>query len=111
MKADDLIDMIGDADDSLIAEAKADRNNMSLRERKVPKWVYWTAAAACLCIVAVISVMKLFPGDNGAKSTVTLAQAADLMQGITPRKSDAGKKDAYSSEVSDFAVRLYRTCD
>lgn len=112
MKADDLIDMIGDADDSLIAEAKADRNNKSLRERKVPKWIYWTAAAACLCIVAVISALKLFPGDNGANSGVTLAKAGDLMQGITPRKAAAGKKaDAYSSEVSDFAVRLYRTCD
>ncbi|MBP5652432.1 MAG: serpin family protein [Lachnospiraceae bacterium] len=111
MKADDLIDMIGDADDSLIAEAKADRDNKNLPGRKVPRWVYWTAVAASLCIIAFISAMKLFPG-NDTRTGVTLAKAADLMQGITPGKTVSGKKAAaYSSEVTDFAVRLYRTCD
>ena len=58
MKADDLIDMIGDVDDSLIAEAKADQGNKRIKKREIPRWLYWTAAA-CLCIAAVISVMKL----------------------------------------------------
>ena len=112
MKADDLIDMIGDVDDSLIAEAKADQGNKRIKKREIPRWLYWTAAAACLCIVAFISAMKLFPGDNGTKPGVKLVEAADLMQGITPGKAVTGKKaDAYSKEVSDFAVKLYRTCD
>ncbi|MBR5967081.1 MAG: serpin family protein [Lachnospiraceae bacterium] len=112
MKADDLIDLIGDVDDSLVAEAKADQGKIRMKKRAVPRWIYWTAAAACLCLVAFVSAMKLFPHDNGTKTGVVLAEAADLMQGITPGKSEMGKKaDAYSREVSDFAVRLYRTCD
>lgn len=46
MTANDLLDMIGNVNDSIIEEAK---------ERKkpaVPAWTRWVAAAACLCLVA-----------------------------------------------------------
>ncbi len=45
MKANDLLDMIGNTDDSIIEEAK---------KRKKPvisRWTKWAAAAACLCLV------------------------------------------------------------
>ena len=46
MKANDLLDMIGNTDDSIIEEAK---------KRKKPvisRWTKWVAVAACLCLVA-----------------------------------------------------------
>ena len=46
MKAYDLLDMIGNVDDRIIAEAKE-------RERpSMPRWAKWTVAAACLLLVA-----------------------------------------------------------
>ena len=45
MKANDLLDMIGNADDRVILEA---------RKRKRPAltgWTRWVTVAACLCVV------------------------------------------------------------
>ena len=44
MKANDLLDMIGNVDDSIIEEAKQ-------KKKALPKWTKWLAAAACLCLV------------------------------------------------------------
>lgn len=45
MKANDLLDMIGNTDDSMIEEAKK-------RKRPViSRWAKWVAAAACLCLI------------------------------------------------------------
>ena len=47
MKANDLLDLIGNADDNLITEAKVQKKT------KKNAWVKWCAMAACLCLVAV----------------------------------------------------------
>ncbi len=45
MKANDLLDMIGNVDDNIIEEAKQKKKAI------MPKWTKWLATAACLCIV------------------------------------------------------------
>ena len=66
MKANDLLDMIGNADDSIIEEAK---------KRKKPvmaRWIRWVAAAACLALVVAVGIpyisdvigKKAGPGQN-----------------------------------------------
>lgn len=45
MKANDLLDMIGNTDDSIIEEAKKRKKPVILR------WTKWVAVAACLCLV------------------------------------------------------------
>ena len=45
MKANDLLDMIGNVDDNIIEEAKQKKKAI------VPKWTKWIATAACLCLV------------------------------------------------------------
>ena len=50
MKSNDLIDIIGDADDEHIRDAK------SAKKKEMPRWAKWSSAiAACLC-VAVTSI-------------------------------------------------------
>ncbi|MBE5861664.1 MAG: hypothetical protein E7295_02300 [Lachnospiraceae bacterium] len=48
MKSNDLLDMIGNVDDGLIAEAKNGKRS------PIARWAKWVAAAACLCLVAGI---------------------------------------------------------
>lgn len=57
MKANDLLDMIGNADDSIIAEAK------KRKRPAIPRWSKWVAVAACLCLVAVGSINTLLRFD------------------------------------------------
>lgn len=45
MKANDLLDLIGNADDKMIAEAK------TTRKSRKNTWVKWSAMVACLCLV------------------------------------------------------------
>ena len=45
MKANDLLDLIGDVDDGIIEEAE------KRKRPAVSRWARWTAAAACLCVV------------------------------------------------------------
>ncbi len=64
MKADDLIDMIGNADDRMIEEAKKRKRPVILR------WTKWVAAAACLCLVvgglfAITRPSGTTPGISG----------------------------------------------
>lgn len=76
MEADDLLDLIGEADDSMIAEAKTYRKN------KKNNWIKWTAAAACLCL-AVSAVFAIAGkkadnaviSENAAKKELILAHA------------------------------------
>ena len=66
MKANDLLDMIGNADDGIIEEAK---------KRKKPvmaRWTRWVAVAACLALVVAVGIpyisdvigRKAGPGQN-----------------------------------------------
>ena len=45
MKANNLLDMIGDVDDNIIEEAK------QRKKAAVPRWTKWIATAACLCLI------------------------------------------------------------
>jgi hypothetical protein len=45
MKANNLLDIIGNVDDSIIEEAK------QRKKAVVPRWIKWIATAACLCLV------------------------------------------------------------
>ena len=45
MKANDLLDMIGNVDDNIIEEAKQKKKAI------LSRWTKWLATAACLCLV------------------------------------------------------------
>ncbi len=45
MKANDLLDMIGNVDDNIIEEAK------QKKKAALPRWTRWLATAACLCLI------------------------------------------------------------
>ena len=53
MKANDLLDMIGNTDDSIIEEAKR------RKKTEIPKWTKWAAVAACLCLAVGFAVPRL----------------------------------------------------
>ena len=50
MNANDLLDMIGNADDAMIEDAE------KRGKRAAPRWMKYAAAAACLCVAAVCAV-------------------------------------------------------
>lgn len=60
MKADELMMLLGDTDDSLVAEGEK-------QGKRKKRWVGWAAAAACLCLIAVGAFMLR---DNSGVDTV-----------------------------------------
>lgn len=66
MKANDLLDMIGNADDGIIEEAKKRKKPV------VARWTKWIAVAACLALVVAVGIpyisdvigRKAGPGQN-----------------------------------------------
>ena len=119
MKSDELLDMIGEVDDSLIAEAKNEneitdiRDIQSTKKRRMPSWAQFAAMAAGLCLIAVLSwVISLSgkkteePGDG-----VRLVAAADLMDGVEAGNvTVTSTVKAYSEDVYDYSARLFKTC-
>lgn len=70
MKAEDLLDMIGNTDDSIIEEAKK-------RKRPVISgWTKWVAAAACLCLVVGGLFVITRPGGTTPDISGELPQIA-----------------------------------
>lgn len=70
MKADDLLDMIGNTDDSIIEEAKK-------RKRPVLSgWTKWVAAAACLCLAVGGLFVITRPGGTTPDISGELPQIA-----------------------------------
>ena len=61
MKSEELLVLLSDADDTMIAEAKEDH------KRKKP-WLRWGALAACLCLITV-GVIRL-RGDHVPEATI-----------------------------------------
>ncbi|MBQ7160706.1 MAG: hypothetical protein IJR90_03260 [Clostridia bacterium] len=53
MKANNLLDMIGNVDDSIIEEAK------KRKKTTISKWAKWGSIAACLCLAVGIAVPRL----------------------------------------------------
>ena len=72
MKAVDLLELLGEADERLIAEAG------TVQRRKWNLIVKWAAAAACLCLIAVSAIM--LPGRMSKKHP----------QDLTSRLADMG---------------------
>ena len=61
MKANDLLDLIGNVDDGIVVEAE------KRKRPAVSRWARWTAAAACLCAVIVGGVLLFVrTGGNAA---------------------------------------------
>lgn len=65
MKANDLLDLIGNADDNLITEAKVQKKT------KKNAWVKWCAMAACLCLVAV-GAIGLYNSSNDSADQISV---------------------------------------
>lgn len=53
MKANDLLDMIGETDDSIIEEAKQRKKLFA------PRWSKWATIAACLCLVVAVAIPSI----------------------------------------------------
>lgn len=87
MKANDLLDILGDADDGMIAEAKA------MKKNKVPVWAKWCAAAACLCI-AVLSIIlpKLNAETDPAALVNQLAELGINAEAVSSPRFTAGRE-------------------
>ena len=69
MKANDLLDMIGNTDDGIIEEAK------KRKRPAVARWTKWVAVAACVCLAIGIAV------SHNSPSVVTDNNYADTAQG------------------------------
>lgn len=65
MKSHELLDVIGEAQDSYLLDAKAPK------KKSTPVWVKWTAMAACIAIViAFPMVWNLFNHSGGSTGTL-----------------------------------------
>ena len=90
MKANDLLDMIGNVDDNMIADAK--------RQKKPARrtWTRWAAAAACLCLAAggvLIHTKLLNKNENHVRTWTESYTAADYFK-------YAGNGNGSSTEMS-----------
>ena len=77
MKANDLLDLIGNADDKMIAEAK------TTRKSRKNTWIKWGAMAACLCLVVVgiVTIPNLTDNAQDYAETVTYNNAQYVICG------------------------------
>ena len=97
MKADELLDMIGNTDDKMIAEAK-----ITKKSRK-NTWVKWGAMAACLCLVAIGSIVTISNRNN--PSNVDLPQSDTGNETSQYNQTDIGHKvPQYNLSASDIAA-------
>ena len=119
MKSDELLDMIGDVDDKLIAEAENAneitdiRDIQNAKKKRMPGWAKYAAMAAGLCLIAALSWIISLSGKKTDVSGdgVRLVAAADLMDGIEAGKVTATSSvKAYSEDVYDYSARLFKTC-
>ena len=60
MKTNDLLDIIGEANDEFIHDAKANQKPKTVR---FPNWAKWSSAIAA-CLVLVVSIFSIFPYEN-----------------------------------------------
>jgi len=63
MKSHELLELIGEAQDGYVLDAK------TCSKRNVPRWAKWTAAAACLCLIAGLVLPNLLQGRPGSAVT------------------------------------------
>lgn len=104
MKADDLLDLIGNTDDKMIAEAK------TTKKSKINTWVKWGAMAACLCLMAIGSIVALSnrnnPSNIGPSQTDTGNETSQYNQ------TDIGHQmPPYNLSASDVAALFPAAAD
>ena len=96
MKADDLLDMIGDADDSVIEEARKKKKTAA------PGWIRWAAAAACLCLAA--GALIHFAGAPGRGGNRVMPWDGSYTAADYFRYSDGEEGKAEEKSIADHAV-------
>ena len=90
MKADDLIDIIGNTDDRIIEEAKKIKRPVQSR------WTIWAAAAACICLTAgglfaITLRSKTTPGISENLPQITIPKSENLPQITIPKYESGGQ--------------------
>lgn len=100
MKANELLDMIGNADDSIIEEAKRKKKTM------VPRWTKWVAAAACFCLVSVgsFNTLQRFDYFQGAGCS---AMPGTIVDGSYYYKVDHSGVWRYSDGKTEKVLSTY----
>lgn len=100
MTARKLFEMIGDADAELIADASGENI-----KKKHPAWLRWSAAAACVCILAAGALgIFLHPAVSGAGYT----PGGSWPEGVDPKMASIAVYPA-TEKVQDVADATLRT--
>ena len=97
MKANDLLDMIGNVDDSIVAEAKKSRKSSTAR------WTKWVAVAACLCLAigGILHITNTMDhGENHIQTWKKSYTAADYF-----RYADTGEGPSAEKSIADSAIQ------
>lgn len=104
MKANDLLDVIGNVDDSIIAEAEKSRKPSTTR------WTKWAVAAACLCLVigGIFYIANTIDrSENHIQIWKTSYTAADYF-----KYADKGEGQfAESKSIADSAIQYTESRD
>ncbi len=101
MKPEDLFRAIGAADDELLERSR--------KQRAVSKrWIEWGALAACVCIVAAVSIISVKIGSNEyekpeTEETAQTEQTAPPESRILPPK-ETPSPAYYDDSFADFYV-------
>jgi len=121
MKPNDLIDIIGEAADEHIQDAKKQKKN------RVPRWTKWTAAAAAVCIAVTAGFFAFQQGpslnetqspaaQNGYgghdEGTVFMSYAGPIFpltvkedaEGLTAQRNIGFDLSLYNEQVEDVEV-------
>lgn len=84
MKSDELLEIIGEAQDDYILDAKTPH------KKQIPAWTKWTALAACLCLI--LGVVWFLQTPNYPNATYTAQDIANLF----PRTLESNSTNAYT---------------
>lgn len=96
MKADDLLDLIGNTDEKMIAEAK------NTKKSRKNTWVKWGAMAACLCLVVIGSIVAISTRNN--PTNIDPPQTDTGNETSQYNQTDIGKKmPQYNLSALDIA--------
>ena len=81
MKSHELLDIIGEAQDSYLLDAKASP------KRTIPVWSKWAAVAACLILILGLVIHLVSPNSDNVSlddSGATKPSSADLQENVNP---------------------------
>jgi hypothetical protein len=106
MKQDQIIDAMNFIDDDLIERAEVVRSGKKARK---PAWVKWGVMAACLCLVVVVVVHALTPG-NSSKPVLEWSdgfQAADYFTYNGEDENGGSADSSFDMSVIPCAAERY----